>query len=630
MLKNIDDNVRLRVRQLLFLAFFFLFCGGLYAQVSELKKDPAYLWAEGFGSTREEADQDALANLVSRISVNIESQFSNIEKEVVQDGVVTSTTAVESVIKTYSNISSLPFVESVFEGTIINDDGSETYQVCRYILKSEVERIFDGRHKKVLDFYNAAEQGLANGYIDVALNNYYWAYCLLKSLPHANEITNENNEGLMTLIPAKMNEIFGKIKAVKSKKESGGSSIDNVYIKISYDDDPVKSLDFTYFDGKNRTRQLTTARDGDGFMEMYKGASSKDLWIYCEFEYKNEAVRDEEVLAVLNTMKENPFPKSEIRVTGKFMTEKEMKVEDYDISLEEMAYFNRNEVVLTMVQDEDKESYDKVMDAVVKAIKTKNYDGALKYFTDRGQEMFKALVKYGNAKIVTNPNFSYIRFGNQVNCRSLKMCFAFQNNTKKFIENVNFTFNEEGLIEWLAFGLGEEDAEHLLLNPDYSEDVRVLLIQFLENYKTAFALKDLEYIRSIFDDNAVIITGTVIKASNYTSKEKRRFKMSDSDVKYTQYTKQQYLEKLERTFKSNEYVNIRFADHKITTADAKKYGVSYGIQIKQDYFSSRYGDSGYLFLWVDFNTPKEPRILVRTWQPEPDKNFGLYGLGHFK
>jgi hypothetical protein len=28
--------------------------------------------------------------------------------------------------------------------------------------------------------------------------------------------------------------------------------------------------------------------------------------------------------------------------------------------------------------------------------------------------------------------------------------------------------------------------------------------------------------------------------------------------------------------------------------------------------------------------PKEPVIKVRTWQPEKDPNFGLYGPGDFK
>ena len=39
----------------------------------------------------------------------------------------------------------------------------------------------------------------------------------------------------------------------------------------------------------------------------------------------------------------------------------------------------------------------------------------------------------------------------------------------------------------------------------------MILISFLENYKTAYALKRLDYISSIFDDDALIITGRVLK-----------------------------------------------------------------------------------------------------------------------
>ena len=63
----------------------------------------------------------------------------------------------------------------------------------------------------------------------------------------------------------------------------------------------------------------------------------------------------------------------------------------------------------------------------------------------------------------------------------------------------------------------------------------------------------------------------------------------------------------------------------------KKYGKgmeSYAIQIKQDYYSSNYGDSGYLFLYVDMNDPDNPVIKVRTWQPKPDPNFGLVDEGY--
>ena len=69
-------------------------------------------------------------------------------------------------------------------------------------------------------------------------------------------------------------------------------------------------------------------------------------------------------------------------------------------------------------------------------------------------------------------------------------------------------------------------------------------------------------------------------------------------------------------------------------------GELYGIQIHQDYCSSSYGDTGYLFLLVDINNPKQPTIFVRTWQPnrdprlhadygKDDPEYGIYGIGDF-
>lgn len=79
---------------------------------------------------------------------------------------------------------------------------------------------------------------------------------------------------------------------------------------------------------------------------------------------------------------------------------------------------------------------------------------------------------------------------------------------------------------------------------------------------------------------------------------------------------------------SNEFINIRFASNDVLKLG--KGGETYAIQIAQDYYSSSYGDKGYLFLIVDINDPDTPLIRLRTWQPEKDPNFGLYGPGDFK
>ena len=154
-------------------------------------------------------------------------------------------------------------------------------------------------------------------------------------------------------------------------------------------------------------------------------------------------------------------------------------------------------------------------------------------------------------------------------------------------------------------------------------------MEFLENYKTAYALKRLDYIETIFDDDAVIIIGNVAAkmVANNRSDGNQSFK-SDKIIKHNRYTKDQYLKNLKRCFSSSEFINIRFASNDVLKLG--KGGETYAIQIAQDYYSSNYGDRGYLFLIVDINDPNNPLIRLRTWQPEKDPNFGLYGPGDFK
>ncbi len=99
-------------------------------------------------------------------------------------------------------------------------------------------------------------------------------------------------------------------------------------------------------------------------------------------------------------------------------------------------------------------------------------------------------------------------------------------------------------------------------------------------------------------------------------------------IKYNRHTKDTYLKHLKNSFASKEFINIRFASNEVRKLG--KGGELYAIQISQEYYSSNYGDKGYLFLMVDINDPEKPIIKVRTWQPEKDPNFGIYGPEHFK
>lgn len=197
------------------------------------------------------------------------------------------------------------------------------------------------------------------------------------------------------------------------------------------------------------------------------------------------------------------------------------------------------------------------------------------------------------------------------------------------MEDVVFSFNSDGIINNISFGLGKTAEDDILGKGVWSEGARFAIMNFLENYQTAYALKRLDYISSIFDDDAVIITGTVTRVpARKVSGDMQRMTFGHDIVKYNRHTKDTYLQHLKQSFNSKEYINLRFASNDVRKLG--KGGELYAIQISQEYYSSNYGDKGYLFLMVDINDPENPIIKVRTWQPEKDPKFGIYGPEHFK
>ena len=593
---------------------FWLIPFGIHAQsIETIKRSGEYLWGEGTGETIREAETQAMQSLVEKISVNVESLFENVEKEVQINGSLDASSAVKMVVKTYSS------------ATLTNTDQLVLSQepdakIIRFVLKKDVQKIFEGRKNKMLDYVNLAQSAENKLKIDDVLRYYYWAYCLLRSLPDANQIVLPGSDRLLvTWIPDQINGVLSNVKVRKQ-------SVDDEFVNlvITYKGSPVASLDYTYFDGRSYTN-IYSASDGRGIMEMQPGVSTDNLKIKCEYEYLGEAQIDKEIASVVEVMKGRNFRNSHINVGGDGMsTPKTGLPKSIEVTLKEAV----SAMPHSAVTEVDAASYESIMAKVVAAIKKKDYASVSSYFTTEGMDMFNKLLNYGNARIMEEPQLSYVQNGEEVICRSIPMSFGFKNNTRKFVENVCFTFDADRKINCVAFGLGTEATADILKRTDYSEKARIILTQFLENYKTAFALKRLDYIRSIFDDNALIITGTVVKRTNYQNKEEQTRFLDNKIIKYNRYSKNEYMKHLERCFKSNEFVNIRFANNDIVKAGGS-YGEVYGIQIRQDYYSTNYGDTGYLFLFVDLNDPNNPIIKVRTWQPDRDPDFGLYGLGDF-
>lgn len=571
-------------------------------QLQKIQADDNYIWGEGRSTTDSKADQGALNDLISKISVTVQSE-TNLDMQQIADGdKVDSKTAMEAVVRTYS-AGSLNNTKSLW---ITHEP--EAY-VVRYILKSELEKVFKEREDRILSYVYTAQNAEREGRIDDALRNYYWALCLLKSLQHPNQLKIDQNGIKQTLtvwIPEQINSILVGIKTEIAKVEENV-----VDLLITYKGKPVTSLDFRFMDGMNYSF-VNSVKDGLSQIDLHPGTPTDKLQIKYEYEFAGQMRQDRELEMVAEVFNPTPFPKATVVINGPKKKEMKATQEKFEQTVKAMSVAEH----ATAVQQP--EDFAQIIGNILTAIKGKNYSSVQDYFTEGGYDMFTRLINYGTATILGNPNLNFYQLGDRVICRSVPMKFAFKNNNRSFVEDVTFTFDADKKIESIAFGL-DKAARDDIFNREaagWTDSIRMVIATFLENYKTAFALKRADYIKSIFDDDAIIIVGHVIKKAQKSAENDKY--LDNEMVKHTRLSKQEYIKNVERSFKSNQFINIRFTDN-----DVKKMGVgedTYGIQIHQDYYSSNYADTGYLFLMVDLNDPDLPCIKVRTWQPKRDPN----------
>jgi hypothetical protein len=179
-------------------------------------------------------------------------------------------------------------------------------------------------------------------------------------------------------------------------------------------------------------------------------------------------------------------------------------------------------------------------------------------------------------------------------------------------------FDAEGVIQGVLIALEREKYIKIFADAYTVQDrrLREIILNFLENFRTAYNRKDITYIEQVFSDDALIIVGRVIMQNQ---KIPDRIDMpglilSDgSQVEFVKLSKSQYIKNLRNLFTKNRFVKVEYSDFKIQQHHAKPY--IYGVQLNQKWRSSTYGDDGYLFLIIDLRDEDEPIIWVRTWQP---------------
>ena len=573
--------------------------------VDGIKRNSSYLYGEGGGVTLQAAKEAALADLIQKISVTVHSDFTSKEHELNQDGNVTSDAEYQSIIRSYST-ATLTNVKTI----VLKPEPDAS--VFLYIAKSEIDRIFESRVAKAKEFVGNADEALKNGQIDDALRYYYWSYCLVKSLRYPNEakiFVDGQERSLLAWLPTRIDDVMGKVK-VQSRRTA-----DNTYeITATYDGRPVRSMDYTYFDGVDNS-PVYSILDGKGLVELRPGMAMDAVQLKLEYEFRGLSRNDSEVEAVVGAMKPAVYRRAYHRVAlDGAASPAESTSTDVNGSMQSPLALTDMGTLGTAV-----------MKPVMQALRSGSIEQCRKKFTAEGWEEFSKLMGYGKVTLMDDIHLDYFADGDCVVCRGLPVSCRF-NRGRVFNEKLSFYIDSNSKqITHVAMGLGREAMNDVVLGHlDWSEKSRTRIVGFLEDYRTAYATKNLEYLDKGFDDNAVIVLGKRLQVAPQLNKEGY---MNNHRVQFTQLTKREFLRNLRRQFQSKDYINLHFSQNRIY--QLQKGVERYGIEIKQDYYSSNYGDTGYLTLIFDLTNPDQPVIHVRTWQEQPDPNFGVVSPADF-
>jgi len=577
--------------------------------IPQIKSSNQYLWGEGKAQRLRRADNLALKDLTSQISVQVESKFTDIVSE--KEGNVKDYT--KSMITTYSS-TTLQHAQR-----LVKESPDQTI-VLRYIKQEDVANIFNNRKDKIIDYTRSGIRAEKEYRIADALKYYYWALLLLKSHPDHNTIKAEFPKNgkrlLLSALPDRINRIFTFLDiSVNNIIKKQNKSI--IKLDINYKNHPVQNLDYIYWTGNSWTN-FYSCKDGLGIAEFYGNQIDQmdNLRLKVEYVFENKAKVDQELQQVIENMQEIPY----------------FREADYNISLKETPDKKVKPTYTTTKMDNSKavdtKSITETVMEVVEAITNRNYRKVRGHFTSKGWSMFEKVVEYGEAEILDQEKeLKTAKIDSNIIVRSLTMKFSFPNNDRAFIEDVVFTLNNDHKIKAVSFALSDQAIGDVMNKSDEfgSLKEKQCLIRFMENYKTAYCLERLDYIESIFSDNALIIVGTVLKQGH--SIEGMYNQLDQKKVKYIRLSKKQYIERLSHIFAGNEYVNIHFEDNEVKKVSGDS--CVYGIQIKQNYYSTNYADKGYLFLMFDLSDTTQPKIYVRTWQPEKNEDGSIYGLEDF-
>lgn len=450
----------------------FVFVSFSNAQEAEdIKASSDYLWGEGTDRNLKRADRLALHDLISQISTTVESEFkymfSNKDNEEFNE-------YFEGLMSTYSTVTLNRAERKVKELE------GQTY-VLRYIKKTDIDELFANRKNKIIDYYLSAQEAEEDLRIGDALKYYYWSLVLLRSHPDCNKISLKDEKGndrlLITNIPSSITKLFSMVR-MQIEADAKEENERLITLKVTYKHEPVLNIDYTYWQGDTWS-PISSAKDGIGAINFYGAMTDiENIRLRIEYMYENKCNIDPELLKVVEVSDLPYFKEAEI-----------------EISLRETEKKKELETKLTAVNES--ENYKESIQHICNFINGKDKKDIKDYFTPDGYAAYEKLIGYGKAKVLPVENeLKAASYGNHTYVRAVPMLFSFDNNKRTFVEKVVFEFDSAQKISNMAFALSDKALIDIQGKSERfaSDEEKALLINFMENYKTAYCLGRIDYL----------------------------------------------------------------------------------------------------------------------------------------
>ena len=117
----------------------------------DVKDDPSYVWGQGSSETLQSADDAAVKDLVSQISVNVNNEIETTISNEQANGEATSSVSTTGNLRVSSSVQL-----SNCKRLVKEENGF--FIVLRYVAREEIDKMFDARKAKIDDLISAAER----------------------------------------------------------------------------------------------------------------------------------------------------------------------------------------------------------------------------------------------------------------------------------------------------------------------------------------------------------------------------------------------------------------------------------------------------------------------------------------